>query len=69
MQSGCDATLKRMNRKYDTARFLESCELLRRYFDDPAITTDLITGFAESPADSQVIGVHHLLKIRDEGEQ
>lgn len=32
------------------------------------ITTDLITGFAESPADSQVIGVHHLLKIRDEGE-
>ena len=47
MQSGCDATLKRMNRKYDTARFLESCELLRRYFDDPAITTDLITGFPE----------------------
>ena len=47
MQSGCDATLKRMNRKYDTARFLDSCELLRRYFDDPAITTDLITGFPE----------------------
>ena len=47
MQSGCDATLKRMNRKYDTARFLESCELLRKYFDDPAITTDLITGFPE----------------------
>lgn len=47
MQSGCDATLKRMNRKYDTARFMESCELLRRYFDDPAITTDLITGFPE----------------------
>lgn len=45
MQSGCDATLKRMNRKYDTARFLESCALLRKYFDDPAITTDLITGF------------------------
>ena len=47
MQSGCDATLKRMNRKYDTARFMESCELLRKYFDDPAITTDLITGFPE----------------------
>ena len=45
MQSGCDATLKRMNRKYDTARFMESCALLRKYFDDPAITTDLITGF------------------------
>ena len=47
MQSGCDATLKRMNRKYDTARFMESCALLRKYFDDPAITTDLITGFPE----------------------
>ena len=47
MQSGCDATLKRMNRRYDTARFYESCTLLRKYFDDPAITTDLITGFPE----------------------
>jgi len=47
LQSGCDATLKRMNRKYDTARYLESVELLRRWFDRPAITTDLITGFPE----------------------
>ena len=47
LQSGCDATLKRMNRKYDTARYMESCDLLRQYFDDPAITTDLITGFPE----------------------
>ena len=47
MQSGCDATLRRMNRKYDTARFYESVALLREYFDDPAITTDLITGFPE----------------------
>ncbi len=47
LQSGCDATLKRMNRRYDTARFAESCALLREYFDDPAITTDLITGFPE----------------------
>ena len=45
LQSGCDAVLKRMNRKYDTARYYESVTLLRRYFDDPAITTDLITGF------------------------
>ena len=45
MQSGCDATLERMNRKYDTARFYESVTLLREYFDDPAVTTDLITGF------------------------
>ena len=45
MQSGCDATLKRMNRKYDTARFYESVELLNQFFDRPAVTTDLITGF------------------------
>jgi len=45
MQSGCDETLKRMNRKYDTERYLKSVELLNRYFDHPAITTDLITGF------------------------
>ena len=47
MQSGCDATLKRMNRKYDTARFAQSVELLDQYFEHPAITTDLITGFPE----------------------
>ena len=47
MQSGCDATLKRMNRKYDTARFLESVELLNQWFDHPAVTTDLIVGFPE----------------------
>ena len=45
LQSGCDKTLKDMHRKYDTARFYASVELLNRYFDRPAITTDLITGF------------------------
>ncbi len=45
LQSGCDTTLKRMHRRYSTARFLESCALLRQYFDRPAITTDLIVGF------------------------
>ncbi len=45
MQSGCDATLKRMNRKYDTERFYESVALLRDHFEDPAITTDMIVGF------------------------
>lgn len=45
MQSGCDGTLRRMNRKYDTARFYESVSLLRQYFDRPTVTTDLITGF------------------------
>ena len=47
MQSGCDATLKRMNRKYDTARFFESVGLLWKHFQTPvpAITTDMIVGF------------------------
>lgn len=47
LQSGCDATLRRMNRKYDTERFLQSVELLREHFPMPAITTDLIVGFPE----------------------
>ena len=45
LQSGCDDTLRRMNRKYDTARFYESVTRLRAYFDRPAVTTDLICGF------------------------
>ena len=45
LQSGCDDTLRRMNRKYDTARFYQSVTLLRQYFDRPAVTTDLICGF------------------------
>ncbi len=45
MQSGCDSVLRRMNRKYDTARFYESVCLLRGSFDRPGITTDLIVGF------------------------
>ncbi len=45
LQSGCDATLKRMNRKYGTARYYDSVELLRKYYVNPGITTDLIVGF------------------------
>ena len=44
MQSGCDETLARMKRKYDTARYYESVELLRKHFDRPGITTDMIVG-------------------------
>ena len=46
LQSGCDKTLKAMNRKYDTARYRLSCEILREHFPGCAITTDLIVGFA-----------------------
>ena len=47
LQSGCDATLKRMNRKYDSARYYESVRLLKEYFNGVAVTTDLIVGFPE----------------------
>ena len=45
LQSGCDATLKSMNRKYTTKEYERGCELLRKYFVHPAITTDVIVGF------------------------
>lgn len=45
MQSGCDATLQRMNRKYNSAEYKQGCDILRKYFDNPAITTDVIVGF------------------------
>lgn len=45
LQSGCDATLKRMNRRYTSGEYYEKCVLLRKYFDNPALTTDVIVGF------------------------
>ncbi len=68
LQSGCDATLRRMNRRYTTAEYEDGCRLLRRYFDRPAITTDVITGFpgeteeefAETEAFLRKIGFYEL---------
>lgn len=45
LQSGCDATLKRMNRKYTTARYKEATEILRKYYSNANFTTDVIVGF------------------------
>lgn len=45
MQSGCDSVLSRMKRKYDTARYLESVELLKAFFPGCAVTTDMIVAF------------------------
>lgn len=45
LQSGCDETLKRMNRKYTTARYKESTEILRKYYPNANFTTDVIVGF------------------------
>lgn len=45
LQSGCNATLKRMNRRYTAEEYYEKCQLLRECFDRPALTTDVIVGF------------------------
>lgn len=51
LQSGCDATLQRMNRKYTCEQYAQGCELLSKYFDHPAITTDVIVGFPGETAE------------------
>ena len=54
LQSGCDAVLKRMNRKYTSDEYYEKCRILRKYFDAPALTTDVIVGFpGETEAEFQ----------------
>ena len=45
LQSGCTTTLKRMNRRYTAQEYREKCEILRKYYPAPALTTDVITGF------------------------
>ena len=47
LQSGCDTVLKRMNRKYTTQEYYDKCCILRKYFNNPAITTDVIVGFPQ----------------------
>lgn len=45
LQSGCDTVLQRMNRRYRSEEYMEKCRLLRRVYDRPALTTDVIVGF------------------------
>ncbi|MBQ8949901.1 MAG: tRNA (N(6)-L-threonylcarbamoyladenosine(37)-C(2))-methylthiotransferase MtaB [Eubacterium sp.] len=55
LQSACDNTLKRMNRKYTIAEFIAVCDKIRQYFDRPALTTDVIVGFpGETDEDFEV---------------
>ena len=52
LQSGCDKTLREMNRKYDTEKYRQAAAMLRRYMPDAALTTDMIVGFpGETEAD------------------
>lgn len=64
LQSGCDATLKAMNRKYDTARFYEAMQLLRRYFPDCGMTCDVIVGFPSESEEHQLETLDFLKKAQ-----
>ena len=63
LQSGCDATLKRMNRRYTTAEYAQSCELLRKYFPGAAITTDVIVGFPQETDEEFIMTKEDLEQI------
>ena len=63
LQSGCDETLKRMNRRYDTAEYEKGCKILRRYFEHPAITTDVIVGFPGETEEEFELTKKYLEKI------
>lgn len=64
LQSGCSATLKRMNRRYTAEEFEERCAILRRTFTDPAITTDVIVGFPGETQEEFDTTVAFLKRIR-----
>ena len=64
LQSGCDETLKRMNRRYDTQEFRACCERLRAAFDQPALTTDVMVGFPGETEEEFARTVAFLEEIR-----
>lgn len=63
LQSGCDATLERMNRKYTTEEFEKVVVLLRKYYKNVALTTDIIVGFPEETNEEFVQTYNYLNKI------
>lgn len=63
LQSACNDTLKRMNRKYTIEEFADKCEMIRRCFDKPAITTDVIVGFPGETDEEFQITIDNLKKI------
>lgn len=64
LQSGCDETLKRMNRRYTSQEFYEKCEILRTHFENPALTTDVIVGFPQETEEEFQKTMEFLKKIR-----
>ncbi|MBE5949991.1 MAG: tRNA (N(6)-L-threonylcarbamoyladenosine(37)-C(2))-methylthiotransferase MtaB [Lachnospiraceae bacterium] len=63
LQSGCDSVLKRMNRKYTTGEYAQSVEILRKYYENPAITTDIIVGFPQETEEEFLETVAYAKKI------
>lgn len=63
LQSGCDATLKRMNRRYTTEEYEKGCQILRKYFERPAITTDVIVGFPQETEEEFAQTIEFLKRI------
>ena len=63
LQSGCDTVLKRMNRKYTIEEYTKGVDILRKYFDDPAITTDIIVGFPGETEEEFAITEDYVKKI------
>ena len=63
LQSGCDTVLKRMNRRYNVDEFYTGVELLRKYYDRPAITTDVIVGFPQETDEEFEDTVKYLEKV------
>ena len=63
LQSGCNETLTRMNRRYTSEEFYEKCEILRKYFEKPALTTDVIVGFPQETEEEFETTYEFLKKI------
>lgn len=64
LQSGCDTVLKRMNRRYTSEEFYKGVELLRKYYENPAITTDVIVGFPQETEEEFLITKEYLEKVK-----
>lgn len=64
LQSGADTVLRRMNRRYDTKEYAKKCQILRKYFKDPAITTDVIVGFPGETEEEFLTTMRFLQKMR-----
>ena len=63
LQSGCDTVLKRMNRHYDTSKYYDGCQLIRKYYPLAAITTDVIVGFPQETEGEAKITKEFLEKV------